>query len=66
MPAHVIRIVLKEGCYIAIDSATSATLHCLVCFGGDAIETWGFTILPCVDGSINLFKEDGQVKLVKH
>ncbi len=66
MPAHVIRIALKGGGYIAMGSATRATVHCLECFGVDAIDTWGFTILQFVDGSIILIKGDGQVKLGEH
>jgi hypothetical protein len=49
-----------------MDSATHATIHCLVCFRGDAIEAWAFTILQFVDSSINFFKGAGQVKLRKH
>jgi hypothetical protein len=66
MPAYIIRIALKEGRYILMDYAMRATIHCLVCFRGDAIEAWAFTILQFVDSSIDFFKGDGQVKLRKH
>ena len=59
MPDWIVHITLKEGRYVAMDSAMHMVIYCFVCFRGDAIEAWAFAILKFVDGSINFVKGDG-------
>jgi len=65
MPSVVVGVAFEEGRNIFMDTSSGLHIHRLVCFGGDAIQTRAFSIFQFVDGSVNFFKGDRGVNLVK-
>jgi hypothetical protein len=42
MPSVIVGVAFKEGRSIFMDMSSGLRIHRLVCFGGDAIQTWAF------------------------
>ena len=59
MPSFIVGIAVKKGSNMCVDESSSLSVHCFVCFGGDAIQAWAFSVLQFVDGSINFVEGDG-------